>query len=126
MQEGLEEEYWYPGDIYPGDIVNGEEEAKFEWNVTTGEIGLDSPNQHYLKKLILRCWINTDAKLKVEVMYDSSGDWEVLKEYYATRKRSYELPIQIRRCDHFQIRLSGFGDIRIYSIAKVVEEGSTG
>ena len=47
-----------------------------------------------------------------------------LKEYYATRKRSMELPLQVRRCDHFQIRISGFGDIKIYSIAKVIEEGS--
>ena len=122
----LDEKYWYPGeDIYPGYIINGEEESKFEWSFETGEIGLDSPYQHYLKKLILRYWINTDAKLKVEIMYDSSDEWETLMEYYATRKRSYELPLQVRRCDHLRLRISGFGDIQIYSIAKVVEEGST-
>lgn len=124
-QEELGEEYLYPGDIYPGDIVNGDEESKFEWSVTTGELGLDSPFQKYIKKLILRCWISENAKIKLEIMYDSSDDWEVLKEYYATRKRSMEIPFQVRRCDHFQLRISGFGDIRIYSIAKVIEEGST-
>lgn len=123
LQEGIDEKYWYPGELYPGGIQNGEEESKFEWSVTTGELGLESPFQKYVKKLILRCWINTDAKLKVEVMYDSTEDWELLKEYYATRKRSMELPLQVRRCDHFQLRISGFGDIKLYSIAKVIEEG---
>ena len=125
MQQELGETYCYPGEVYPGDIINGKTEEKFEWSVTTGEIGLDSPYQHYLKKLVLRYLINTDAKLKIEVMYDSSDEWEPLMEYYATRKRSFELPLQVRRCDHLRLRISGFGDISIYSIAKVIEEGST-
>ena len=53
----------------------------------------------------------------------------VLEKYLQTqteigRKRSYSMPIPVKRCDHFKIRLSGFGNIKLYSIAKSEEEGS--
>ena len=71
-----------------------------------------------------RLYIDTHAYLKVEVSYDSSGAWEELMKYYSTRPRSLELPLKVRRCDHMQLRLSGKGNVRIYSIAKEYEEGS--
>ena len=125
MITGVHEKYWYPGeDIYPGNIMEGKLENTIEWSAETGLIGLESPFAKYIKNFKIRLYIDTHAYLKVEVSYDSSGAWEELMKYYSTRPRSLELPLKVRRCDHMQLRLSGKGDVRIYSIAKEYEEGS--
>lgn len=125
IHEELGEEFYYPNEtFYPGKTSKGQNEQDFEWSLTTGEIGLESPYNKYMKRLNIRCTIETNANVIIEVMYDSSGDWEKIAEYFAVRKRSYEIPVSVKRCDHMQLRLSGYGDFKLYSIAKVYEEGS--
>lgn len=122
----LEEKYRYTGEeIYPGDIISGEMEDEIEWSATTGELGLETPYNKYIKKFVIRCKIDTDAKLRVEVMYDSSDAWEKIVDYYCTKLRSCEVAIPVRRCDHMKLRFSGKGEVRIFSITKYVEEGSS-
>lgn len=117
----------YPDDeLYPGDIVSGDMESKIDWMMTTGDIGMDSPYMKYIKRVDVRLLIDTDATIKFEAEYDSSDAWENVFEYVCTRKRSYTIPIAVRRCDHMKLRMSGTGDIRIFSIAMVREEGSDG
>lgn len=121
----LDEKYLYPNiSVYPGDIVSGELENTIEWSATTGEFGLESPNSKYIKRFILRGVIDVNASLKVEVMYDSSGVWEQVIQYYAKRKGSIDIPLKVRRCDHMQLRFSGKGEAKIYSLTKESEEGS--
>lgn len=111
-------------DIFPGDQVSGEIEDEFEWIMETGDLGLESPYEKYIKRINLRMWLATNTNLKIEIMYDSSGAWEQMMEYFATNTRTIELPIVIQRCDHFRLRFSGMGEIKLFSIAKVSEEGS--
>ena len=116
-----------PGDdIYPGNSVTGTLEGDFEWSLTTGDIGLGSPYYKYIKRLEVRIQLETNAKATFEIEYDSSGDWEVFSTYFATRKRSFTIPIPVKRCDHLKLRISGEGDMKIFSIAKVIEEGGDG
>lgn len=115
----------YPSEEnYPGYSISGELEETVEWMLETGDIGMNTPFQKYIKRILLRLWLDTSSKIRVEVMYDSSDEWINVMEYYATRKRSYEMPIPVQRCDHMRIRMTGWGDFKLYSIAKVVEEGS--
>jgi hypothetical protein len=119
------EEFWYPGDeSYPGVMMNGDLEDQIAWMLESGDIGMDSPYQKYIKRMILRLEMDAESCLKIEIMYDSTGSWEQVMEYYCARKKSFELPVPVRRCDHFRYRLSGWGEIRLYSIAKAMEEGS--
>lgn len=115
----------YPSeDSYPGAVISGETEPTYEWMLETGDIGIDSPFQKYVKRIDIRLLIEQDSLFRVEVSYDSTDDWNVLYDYYCTKKRSYSIPIHVQRCDHFKLRFSGFGEFRIFSIAKVIEEGS--
>ena len=116
--------YTYPGNWAPEYAATGNVEETFEWRFETGDIDLGSPYQKYLKRIIVRVWLDTSSKMKIEVNYDSSDDWEEAVELYATKKRSYEIPIPVARCDHMRIRFSGWGEFKLYSIAKIVEEGS--
>lgn len=123
MMIEVDEKYCFPrNDLYPGDAVESELEEKIAWSATTGELGLDSPYVKYIKQFRIRLQIDIKAWMRVEVMYDSSGVWEELVKYYATRKKMVEIPVRVRRCDHLQLRFSGEGDVLIYSIAKEYEE----
>lgn len=125
LDPNVDEKYHYPGkDIYPGNIPYGEMEDDFDWNLETGDIGMDSPLHKYVKSLNIRFMLAEQSKMKIEIMYDSTDDWENVMEFYCTKKRSYEIPVSIKRCDHFRIRFSGRGDFRIFSIAKSMEGGS--
>ena len=66
------------------------------------------------------------AEMKVYMQYDSDGTWQYAGKITANRTHidSYLFPVRPHRCDHMQIKLSGTGDVRIYSIAKILEVGS--
>ncbi len=114
----------YPAEtLYPGNIVEGEMEGTLEWSITTGDLGLDNPYYKYVKRINIRMNLDVGAKVKFEVQYDS-GDWEYITEVYSSKKRSFEIPIIVRRADHLKLRLSGWGGFKLYSIAKAIESGS--
>lgn len=122
---------WFPSediypseDLYAGDVVEGKLEDNLEWSLTTGDLGLDNPYNKYLKRINVRMQLDISTKLKIEVEYDSSGEWEYVTEYYAKQKKSYEIPIVVKRADHVRIRFSGWGEFKLFSIAKAVEAGS--
>ncbi len=117
------------------EIGTTESEDGIEWMAETGLIGLSYPDNKYVSKLCLRLSMSLMSELSVDVMYDSSGEWkEVVKlesKYKESRRdtpsfvkmRSYEVPILPIRCDHMRIRFRGRGDMRIFSISKLTEQG---
>lgn len=95
-----------------------------EWMAETGVIGVDSPDKKYLSRLTVRMWLDIGTQVYFFVQYDSGGEWEHLFTMTGNSLRSFAMPIRPKRCDHLRIRIVGEGDAKIYSIAKVIEEGS--
>ena len=95
-----------------------------EWMAETGVIGVDSPDKKYLSRLTVRMWLDIGTQVYFFVQYDSGGEWEHLFTMTGNSLRSFAVPIRPKRCDHLRIRIVGEGDAKIYSIAKVIEEGS--
>ena len=95
-----------------------------EWMAETGVIGVDSPDKKYLSRLTVRMWLDIGTQVYFFVQYDSGGEWEHLFTMTGNNLRSFAVPIRPKRCDHLRIRIVGEGDAKIYSIAKVIEEGS--
>lgn len=125
--DGIEYDSFYnfPSEnLYPGPIIEGEMEDTLEWSFTTGDLGLDNPYNKYVKRINLRMQQDVNSKVKIEVEYDSSGEWEYVTEHYTAKKKSYEIPIAVRRADHVRLRISGWGEFRLYSLTKAVEGGS--
>lgn len=111
-------------DLYPGRTNYAPYEDKLKWSFETGDLGYDNPYNKYVKRLNLRMQLDIDAMVRIEIEYESSGDWEYVTELFATRKKSYEVPITVRRADHIRLKLSGWGEFRLYSLTKAVEGGS--
>ena len=112
-------------DVKVNVVGGGTKDTKpVEWMAETGVIGVDSPDKKYLSRLTVRMWLDIGTQVYFFVQYDSGGEWEHLFTMTGNSLRSFAVPIRPKRCDHLRIRIVGEGDAKIYSIAKVIEEGS--
>jgi hypothetical protein len=98
--------------------------AKVSWMVETGLMGMAMPDMKYISRLLMRMSLEVGSRVEVSIQYDSVGDWEKVCQMTVTSLRSFAVPVRLRRCDHFRIRIEGEGDGRIYSITKTIEQGS--
>jgi hypothetical protein len=94
------------------------------WMVETGLVGMSMPDMKYISRLLMRMSLEVGTNVEVSIQYDSVGDWEQVCQMKVTSLRSFAVPVRLRRCDHFRIRIEGEGEGRIYSITRTIEQGS--
>lgn len=99
-------------------------ETSLAWLYETGDITEGDVNKKEIKKLQLRCELDTGATLKLEILYDSGSTWILVKELTAAVKQSYYLPVIPHRADHFRLRLSGTGKVLLNSLTRDTAHGS--
>ena len=117
----------------------GEIEDDFTWGADFGLSGIryeasdtgyvreDTPGSRYLSRFNIRMYLEEGARVQLEIMYDSNGEWIRMGEpIRGTSIRDRMIPVMPRRCDHLRFRLKGIGDCRIYSISRILEVGSDG
>lgn len=116
--------------IYLNDnaFEKAESENNFSWYAETGKLLMQYPERKYCNRLIIRLkteegTILNPVYVTVEASYDD-GEFEEVKTIQSETVNSVSFVIRPRRCDHMRIRLSGNGQTEIYSITKVIEEGS--
>ncbi len=100
------------------------EQKPIEWMAETGIFGLSSPDKKYISRLNVRLMMNIGAQVVFSIQYDSTGVWEQVCSLSGHNLRAFTLPIRPKRCDHFRLRIEGKGDIKIFSISKIIEDGS--
>lgn len=100
------------------------EPEPIKWSAETGIIGTDSPDKKYITRLIVRLSMEYGTRIKFFVDYDSLGKWEHIYTAEGTLLKSFSIPVKAQRCDHLRIRIEGIGHAKIFSICKVLEEGS--
>ena len=100
------------------------ENDEISWEAITGIIGTDSPDKKYISRMDVRMALQVGTRVVFSVEYDSSGVWEYLFMMAGTNLRSFAVPIRPKRCDHLRLRIEGYGDAKIYSICKTIEQGS--
>lgn len=124
----------FKGELYAidGDGLNiitmlgsGEEDAEpVSWMMETGELGLSSPDMKYISRLIIRMMMEPDARVDIYARYDMSDEWIHQCAIFGTELRSFSIPIKPRRSDHMKLKIIGTGVTKVYSITKVIEQGS--
>ena len=100
------------------------ETEEISWEAITGTIGTDSPDKKYISRMDVRMSLQVGTRVVFSAEYDSSGEWEYLFMMAGTSLRSFAVPIRPKRCDHLRLRIEGYGDAKIYSICKTIEQGS--
>ena len=91
-----------------------------------GKARADIRENHYMSRFDIRMYLQDKKEAKLEIQYDESGIWTNQGKIHGSNMKSFVLPVIPRRCDHLRFRISGSGDMRIYSIARYVEVGSDG
>lgn len=101
----------------------GELEGDFYWQADSGLMGYSESGQKYVGRLILRMKLPAGSEAELFIEYDSEGCFQHLGHVSGSGTGSFSIPIRPRRCDHFRLRLTGYGEIRLYSIVKQIEIG---
>lgn len=122
----------YKGDLYfitPGESFGwkyGEVgvSTNVPWMIETGIIGLNTPDQKRIARIVLRLKLEIGATAKISVQYDSDGRWHDKMQLRGNGLRTMVAPIVPIRCDHMKIRMSGIGGMELYSMAYNLEQGS--
>lgn len=106
-----------------GEAVVTQEETPVESFAEFGDFTSGSLNRKALSKLQLRMELEEGASARILISYDGGG-WRQLWHLCEGRKRSVQIPIVPRRCDHYRIRIEGVGMWRLYAMAREQYEGS--
>lgn len=107
--------------------VQGTPEAAVPWSFDTGILHYRQPEQKYLSRYALRLSLEAGHSAALYVEYDSSGCWLPSGSITAPAGGgafSVTLPVRPRRCDHLRLRLEGTGQLRLFSISRIMEKGS--
>lgn len=106
----------------------GELEDAVEWSAETGLMGWEIVQQKYVTRFNLRAVLPAKAELRAELQYDSRGPWreKMRLKNPAAGTRTLLMPVYPHRCDHMRMRLSGRGEVKLYSIARILSGGGDG
>lgn len=99
-------------------------ENQLEWLLTSGTMEEKSLNRKKLHKMQLSIDLDRDSLLEIYLKYDDWDEWKLIKTIIADERKSYLIPISLRRCDHYRYKLHGFGRFRLYGMSRTVESGS--
>ena len=102
----------------------GTAEDPVSWYATTGIIGYTTVEQKYVSRFNLRMKLPEGSSADMYIQYDSDGIWHHCGHMEGRGTNTFMLPVRPRRCDHFQFRIEGTGDVRVYSLSKIFEAGS--
>ena len=104
--------------------AQGALEEEVAWFARTGRMDYGAPDQKTVSRYDVRAALPEGGSLRLEIEYDSSGVWEDEGEIVTAGTGSFVFPVRPRRCDHLRLRLSGRGEARICSVARILEVGS--
>jgi hypothetical protein len=105
-------------------ITNAEERTAIDWMVETGVFGFDTPDKKYISNITIRLDLDVGSRLAIYIQYDSSGVYIPVCALNGSKLKSASIPIRPERCDHFRLKITGYGYSKIYSITKTLEQGS--
>lgn len=77
---------------------------------------------------MLRAEMEPNAELNVYIKYDSCAEYDLLETISGGEngisKRTIDIPITPRRCDHYHIMLMGHGQWTLYAMSRNIRTGS--
>lgn len=103
--------------------VTGDAEADFESFTEFAPIYDGHLTKKGLSKLHISLEVAGGASVAISISYDG-GEWIKAKEISSGKRQNYNIPLTIRRCGYYRIKIKGKGNYIIYAIGKVRYFGS--
>lgn len=93
------------------------------WSATFGAFGFEYPDNKYLSRFVVRADMPKDSYYDIYTRYDDR-EWIYGGTIQYEGLKSVTLPVKPRRCDHMELKLEGKGQVKVYSVARILERGS--
>lgn len=100
-------------------------DEQVRWEAVTGILGTDTPGKKYISKIEMRMSLAHGSRVLIFVEYDSCGEWELVSTLVGDNLSTFTIPIRPRRSDHLRLKMSGYGEAKVFSMFKTIEEGSS-
>ena len=116
-----------------GDTDYGSAEGTITWQVKFADsdnfyetTDSNSQNKKGPLRILIRATLANNTTIEVKIKYDDGTTHLVgtLEGSSSAKKKTYIIPLILRRCDHYRLSLDGYGDAVIYSIAVERYSGS--
>lgn len=106
----------------------GEQEKAVRWWCESGMQTYEYVSHKYVTRYNIRAQLSQGARLRVYIRYNGRGVWQMKANITsdAAGTRTLLVPVYPRRCDHMQLRLEGEGEIKVFSIARLLTNGGDG
>jgi len=103
------------------------ESGALRFEAQSGELGLRDPRSGYLQRLTVHAALSAGAAMTASVSYDEGLTWEPQGTILGTGSTDRAL-LHVRpyRCESLRLKLSGTGDVKVYSLSAVYGKGSDG
>jgi len=88
-----------------------------KWSFTTKEFTEEYEGKKGYSELRFRVDLSAGARLNVYIKLDNRS-YELAKSYSVSDFTSFTVPLRMRNCDHFQIKVEGIGDCTIHSMVR--------
>ena len=102
----------------------GEKETRLPWMAQSGILYYQTPDRKYTSRYDIMLSAPAGTKMDIFIQYDSNGLWRFSGGMTFKGLNAITFPVRPRRCNHMEIRLQGEGDVKIYNIARILEQGS--
>lgn len=112
------------GLVATGPDQTGELEKCVTWMAQTGRLLFRTPDHKHISKIKVQATLYEGSTLKIEIRYDGTGPWNPAAQRISRSRIGYVVPIIPMRCETFELRLSGAGEMRILGISYTLEQGS--
>ena len=116
-----------------GDTDYGSAEGTVTWQVKFADsdnfyetTDSNSQNKKGPLRILIRATLPQSSTVEVKIKYDDGTTHTVgtLEGSSSAKKKTYILPLILRRCDHYRLSMDGYGAAVIYSIAVERYSGS--
>ena len=104
--------------------MDGEQETRLTWMAQTGVLYYEYQNKKYTSRYDIMLSAPAGTKAELFLQYDSDGIWRYSGKVHFKGLNSVTIPVRPRRCNHMELRLLGEGEVKIYSISRILEQGS--
>lgn len=104
--------------------TRGQLEDTVPWEAVSGIQYYEYPDRKYVSRYNFRIRMEEDASASIYIQYDSDGIWRLSGTVKRGGTGTVTVPVRPRRCDHMQLKLAGAGDVRLFSLARILEVGS--
>ena len=112
------------GELWDLQGVAGEEESTVSWSAETGVQNYETADRKALSRFDFRLQLPVGGRMRVWLNYDSGEEWLPAGEIEGRGLETVLLPVRPRRCDHMRMRLEGEGELRLFSLTRILRKGS--